>query len=158
MVCLRPAIAAWVLSKCSNVNQLLHEPPAENYTRNEAHHARAYSPFQTLQLQPSQPSSHHHPRRQHSTTLMCIRRTPAWCPWYTTDIATLLGMITSKVPFPAAFIGLRHSVKNHKARNTRPRAHALIVFLEGQSSTRAGRFTLNFTLKVFELSLSFYCI
>ena len=45
---------------------------------------------------------------------------------YTTDSVTLLGMITSKVPLIAAFTGLRHSVKNHKARNTR--LHALIVY------------------------------
>ena len=41
--------------------------------------------------------------------------------------ASLLCMITSKVPLPAAFTGLRHKVKNHKARTTRLLVLILLV-------------------------------
>ena len=41
--------------------------------------------------------------------------------------ASLLCVVTSEVPLPAASAGLRHSVKNHNARTTR--LHVLIIVL-----------------------------
>ena len=49
---------------------------------------------------------------------MCIRRTLACFPC-TPQAVPLLCVATSIVPLPAAAAGLRHSVKNQKARTTR---------------------------------------
>ena len=65
---------------------------------------------------------------------------------YVALYVTLLATIASKAPLPAAFLGLRHSAMNHKARNTR--RHALIIVLEGQSP---GSHTDPYDVKTFSI-------